>query len=200
MRRTSSNSSRREPSGMSKSDTELDGRDIFHQGLITNHMQQIEIAFHRRPLGEGNERRVKNHAKRAESVDDMQKILASVAFVESAEHGVIEIFHGADDEEAAGFFELWQVRFVLFQMLDFYGGVVSHIWILVVKFLDELQRMTDAVKKIRITKGNVLCASGYLPPNVLHHNVAADDAKHAFVNRDDRAMAAKVFAAAAGFR
>ena len=44
--------------------------------------------------------------------NNVQKILAGVAFVESAEHSVIEIFDRADDEEAAGVFELWQVRFV----------------------------------------------------------------------------------------
>ena len=186
--------------GDEQADAELDGRDIFYQGFITEHAQQIDITFHRGPLSKGDKRGMKNHVERAESVDDMQEILSSVAFVESAEHVVIEIFHSTDDKEAARFIELWQMRFVLFQMFDFYGDVVRHLGKLAVKFFDEIHRVTNAIEKVRITERDVLRARGHLSPNVLHHNVTADDAKDAFVNRDDGAMAAKVFAAATGFR
>ncbi len=89
--------------GNEQTNAELDGGDIFDQGFITNHAQQIEVTFQRGPLREWHERGMKGHAECAESVNDMQEIFARVAFIEGAEHGVIQVFHGADDEEAAGF-------------------------------------------------------------------------------------------------
>ena len=59
--------------------------------------------------------------------------------------------------------------------------------------------MAEAIEEIGIAEGNVLRASGDLLANVLHDDVAADDAKNAFVNGDDGAMAAEMLAAAAGF-
>ena len=97
-------------------------------------------------------------------------------------------------------FSFAQVRFVFFQVLDFYGDVVGYVGKFTVKFFDKLHRVTNAIEEVRIAEGNVLRALGDLLADILHHDVAADDSKHAFVNRDDGAMAAKVFAAAAGFR
>ncbi len=68
------------------------------------------------------------------------------------------------------------------------------------KFLNEIHSVTDAIEEVRIAEGNVLRAGGHLLADILHHDVAADDSKDAFVNRDDGTMAAKMFAAAAGFR
>src|SRR5208282_5366882 len=165
-----------------------------------DHPQQIEITLQCRPLGERHERGVKNHAESSESVNDMQEIFARMALVESAEHSVIQIFHRADDEETAGVSQLWQVRLVFLQVLDFYSHVVSYIGKLTVKFFAKLHRVTNAVKKIRIAEGNVLRAGGHLISNVLHHDVATDDSEDPFINRYDWAMAAKMFAATAGFR
>jgi hypothetical protein len=68
------------------------------------------------------------------------------------------------------------------------------------KFFDKIHRVTNAVEEIGVAEGNVLCACGDLLADVLNYNVAADDAKDPFVNGDDGAVAAKMFAAAAGFR
>src|SRR5271168_1517435 len=85
-------------------------------------------------------------------------------------------------------------------MLDFYGYVVGHVGKLAVKFFDKLLCVTNAIKKVRVAERNVLSTRGDLLANVLNHNVATNDSKNAFVNGDDGAMAAKVFAAAARFR
>jgi hypothetical protein len=68
------------------------------------------------------------------------------------------------------------------------------------KRLDEFHGVTDAVEEIRIAEGDVLRAGGHLAANVFEHHLAADDSKHALVNRHDRAVAAKMLAAAARFR
>jgi hypothetical protein len=143
---------------------------------------------------------MKRHAQRTKRPHDMQKILACVALIQCPEYGIIEIFHGADDKETTGLVELCQVRFVFSQVLDFYRDVVSYVGKLAVKSFDKLGRVANTVEKIRIAERDMLGARGHLVPDVLYNDVAADDSENAFINWDDGAMAAKMFAAAAGFR
>src|SRR5258708_2193971 len=105
---------------------------------------------------------------------------------------------GADDKAAAGVPEFWQVGFVFSQGVEFYGDVVSYVGELAVKSFNELKGVANAIEEVRIAERNVLRTHGHLLANVLHHDVAVHDAKDALVNRDDRTMAAAMFAAAAG--
>src|SRR5262249_16171928 len=60
--------------------------------------------------------------------------------------------------------------------------------------------MTDAVEKIRIAKGHVLCPSRNLLSNVLQDHITLHNAKAPCIHRNNRAMAAQVFTATARFR
>ena len=122
--------------GDEEADAELDGGDVFDERFGVEYAKEIEIGFERRPLREGDEGGMKREAEVAEFFDDVEKICARVAFVEVLENGVIEIFDGADDEEAAGLFEFGEVRFVFAQVLDFYGGVVGDVGKFCVKLFD----------------------------------------------------------------
>ena len=97
-------------------------------------------------------------------------------------------------------FKFRNVLFVFSQVLDFYGDVIGHIRKFAMEFLDEWNRVADTVEKVRIAERNVLRAGRHLPANVFQYNPARYDAKDAVVNRHDRAMPAKMLAAAAGFR
>src|SRR5580700_9292628 len=112
--------------GNEQANAKLDRRDIFRQGFGLDDAEEIKITLHRRPLRKRNECWMESHAKRAEGVDDIKKVLARVAFVESPEHGVIQIFHGADDEETARVAQRRQMSLVFSQVFDFYGDVVGY--------------------------------------------------------------------------
>ena len=60
--------------------------------------------------------------------------------------------------------------------------------------------MADAIEKIRIAESDVFGAGIHLAANIFEDYFARDDAERAVVDRNDRAMAAKMFAAARGFR
>src|SRR5215831_16672919 len=85
------------------------------------------------------------------------------------------------------------------KMLDLDCHVIGDTGKLPVKLFDQRHGMADAIEEIRIAKGNVLCASGDLPARIFHHDVTGDDAECPFVNRNNRTMAAQMFAAAARF-
>ena len=68
------------------------------------------------------------------------------------------------------------------------------------KCIDDLESVLDSVEEIRIAEGDVLRAGGHLAADVFHDDVAAHDAENAFVDGHDRAVAAEMFATAAGLR
>src|SRR5579859_3942738 len=84
-------------------------------------------------------------------------------------------------------------------MFDLDGHIVGNVRKFLVKLVNQFHGVADSVEKIRVAEGNVLRAGRHLPPHVFHHNAARDDAKHALINRNDRTMAAQMFAAAARF-
>ena len=67
------------------------------------------------------------------------------------------------------------------------------------ELLDDALGVGGAVEEIGIAEGDVPGAGFDLAADVLHHDVALDDAEGPLVNGDDGAMAAEMFAAAAGF-
>src|SRR5260221_3701923 len=84
-------------------------------------------------------------------------------------------------------------------MFDFDGGIVGEPRILGVKSFNDARGVGDAVKKIGIAEGDVFGAGLHLLANIGKDDFMPDDAELAVVNRDDGAMAAKMFAAARGF-
>ena len=90
--------------------------------------------------------------------------------------------------------------FMFSQVLDFYGDVVGHVREFAMKFFDQRNGVADAIEKIWIAERNVLRAGGHLAANVFQYNFARHDAENSVVHRHDRAMAAQMLAAAAGFR
>src|SRR5205807_1135646 len=70
----------------------------------------------------------------------------------------------------------------------------------VVQRLHKSHSVPDAIEKIRITERNVLRSGLYLLTNILEHNFAFHNPEDAFVNRNDGAVPAKVFASPTRFR
>ena len=66
------------------------------------------------------------------------------------------------------------------------------------KRLHNRDRMARTVEEIRIAERDVCRARRHLPPYVLQNDIALHDAERAPVNRNHRAMAAEVPAAARG--
>ena len=67
------------------------------------------------------------------------------------------------------------------------------------KGFDDAPGVRDAVEKIGVAESDVLRAGFDLLANVGKNNLLWHDAELTGVNRNDRAMAAEVFAAARGF-
>src|SRR2546427_13151105 len=86
------------------------------------------------------------------------------------------------------------------QMLDFDGDVIRDCWELAMKFINQLHRVANAVKEVRIAERDVLGSCGNLAAHVFEHHIAADDSKDALVNRHNGAVPAQMLAAAARFR
>src|SRR5580704_18548740 len=85
-------------------------------------------------------------------------------------------------------------------MFDLNGDVVGDRGKFFVKQFDNFQRMPDAVKKIRIAKRYMLRPGGDLAADILEHHFTLHDSKNPFIDRYNRAVAAEMLAAAAGFR
>ena len=58
--------------------------------------------------------------------------------------------------------------------------------------------MRWAIEEIGVTEGDVLCSGRDLTRDVLQHDVRLHDEEPTAVDRDDRAVAAEMLAAAAG--
>src|SRR5580658_9734284 len=89
---------------------------------------------------------------------------------------------------------------MLQQMFDLDRRVVRNTWKFLVKRFDNRQRMPDAVEKIRIAESDMRRARCHLPPNILEHDLARYNPEHSVIDRDNRAMAAKMFASSARLR
>src|SRR5246127_1717531 len=84
-------------------------------------------------------------------------------------------------------------------MFDLDGGIVGQMRMVHVKSFDDASGVGDAVEEIRITKRDVLRACRNLLSNVGQNYVERDYAELAFINGNDGAMAAQMFAAAGRF-
>jgi len=122
---------------------------------------------------------------------DAEKIFARVPLVEKASTASSHGFDCADHKETARIAKRRQVLRIFEQVFDLDGHVVRQGRKFPMKCLREFHRVTNAVKEIGITEGDVLRPGGHLAADIFHHHVAADDSKHSLVNRHDWAMPAK---------
>src|SRR5579864_9328323 len=113
---------------------------------------------------------MKRETQLTELSNHVQKILACVSLIELLKHDIVHRLNGADHEQTSRFFQLGQMLFVLPQVLDLDRGVVGDLWKFPMKYIHNLQRMANAVEKIRIAKRNVLRPRRHLPPDVLQYH------------------------------
>ncbi len=85
------------------------------------------------------------------------------------------------------------------QVLDFDRDVVRQAGVRGVQRLDDAHGVRRAVEKIGIAKGDVARAGRDLRVDIREHDLLLNDAELPVVDRDDRAVAAQVPAAAARF-
>ena len=121
-----------------------------------------------------------------------------MALVEDLQDTVVDRFDRAGDEETAGVAQRRQVPGVLEQVLDLDDHVVGELREPPVQLLDDAHGVGGTIEEIRIAEGDVLCAGRHLTRDVLQHDVRLHDEEPAAVDRNDRAMAAEMLAAAAG--
>src|SRR5713101_110543 len=185
--------------GNQEANAELNRRNTFFQTLLGQHAEQIQIPIERRPRSERDKRRLKDEAESAEVFDNRKKISPRVPFLEERQHLIIHGLHGAGDEQAAGVTKPREMFSMFAEVLDFDSDVISNVRVLVMKAFYNRQGVADAVEKIGIAEGDVFGASHDLPANVFKDHFAANNAKHAVIDRDNRTMPAEMLAAAAGF-
>ncbi len=122
---TSSSSSRRDPRGISSRSANCTGATCSTRSNSTSSCQQFAIRFARGPGRERNEGGRERQTGGSKLSHHLDEIGARVAFVELREHRVIHRFHGAGDEQAAGFAQPRQQFAMLQQVFDLDGGVVG---------------------------------------------------------------------------
>jgi hypothetical protein len=67
-----------------------------------------------------------------------------------------------------------------------------------VQLLDDAHGVGGTIEEIGVAEGNVLCPGRHLTRDVLQYDVWLHDEEPATVDRDNRAVAAEMLAAAAG--
>jgi hypothetical protein len=120
-----------------------------------------------------------------------------VVLVEGLENAIVHGFNCTCDKQATGIAQNRQQISMLEQMLDLDCDVVSHARKFMVKRLDDGNRMGWSVEEIRVAKSDMLCAGRDLLSNIGKHNIPLNHAKLTAIDRDNRAMTAKVLATAA---
>src|SRR5208283_275320 len=85
------------------------------------------------------------------------------------------------------------------KMLDLDRYVVAKLREFAMQGFHQRYRVAHTIKEVRVAKGEVLRAGSNLLTDVREHNFAIDNPKDAVVDRHNRAVAAKMLAAAARF-
>jgi hypothetical protein len=85
-------------------------------------------------------------------------------------------------------------------MFDFDGHVIGESRKFAMQRFRKSYGVAYTVEKIRVTEGDVLRSSSNLFPNVFQHDFAIHNSEDAVIDGNDRAVAAKMLAATAGFR
>ena len=85
------------------------------------------------------------------------------------------------------------------KVLDFDRHVVRQVRELLVQRVHDWNRVPNAIKKVRIAKGDMLRTSRHLLANILQNDMPLHDAETALIHRHNGTMAAEVLTATAGF-
>src|ERR1700693_124962 len=183
-----------------QANAQLNGRPIFHELLAIQDAQQIQIIIDAGPRRKRNERGMQGQPQSTKCGRNMQEISARVAFFQGREEYIVNGLHRRNHKQATGFLQCAQMSFVLSQVLDFYGHVVSHVGKFMVKFFDEWNGVAYTIKKVRIAERNMLRTRANLAAYILEYNFSWHDPENAVIYRYDRAVAAQMLASAACFR
>ena len=181
--------------GNEQANRELNGRDGGDQIAIRNELEQVEITGASGPRSECNESRLQGQAGVIAKIDGTKKIGAGVTLFEFTQNLVVKRLYGAGDEETAGTSKNRESIGMAKKMFDFYGGVVGKLREFRVKQFNNPRGVGDAIKEIGIAKGDVPGAGLDLLADIRENIFERDDAKLSGVDRNDRAMAAEMFAA-----
>ena len=134
----------------------------------------------------------------AKEGDDAHEILSGVTLVEDLQDAIVDRLDRAGHEETAGVAQDRKMGLMLEQVLDLDGHVVGDMREPPVQLLDDAHGMGGAVEEIGITKGDVLRPGRHLLGDVRQDHLRLHHEESPAVDRHDRAVAAKILAAAAG--
>src|SRR5690348_122622 len=123
-----------------------------------------------------------------------------MSFCQVSEDGIVNGFHGADHKKAATIPHHSQVLGMSQEVLDLDCNVEGKLRKFPVHGFNNGKRMGGSVEEIRIAKTDMLGAGLNLFANVFEYNLPLHNPEDAVVNGNNGAMAAQVFAPAAGFR
>ncbi len=149
---------------------------------------------------EGDKRRLKRQPRFPEQFSHSKEISASVAFLQLFKNEIVKRLNRAHNEQTTRITQFDDEFRVLEQMFDLDGHIVSELWKFIVQCLDQRNRVADAIEKIRVAKRDVFRTSSDLLPHVVEDDFPLNNSKDTVINGNDGAMAAEMFASAAGFR
>ena len=129
---------------------------------------------------------------------NLEEILTRVAFFQAGQHGIVDRFDRAGDEQAAGLLQRRKQLAMLLEMFDLDGRVVGDVGEFGVERFHDAHGVRGAVEEIGIAEGDVARARGDLLPDILEHHLALHHAKLSLVHRDHGTVPAQMLAAAAG--
>ena len=178
-----------------QADRELNGGYGRDEIAIGNGFEKIEVARAGSPWREWDKGRLQREGSVVAKIESTEEICAGVTLFEFTQNMVVKRFYGAGDEETAGTSKSRESIRMAKKMFDFYGGVVGKLREFRVKQFNNPRGVGDTIKEIGIAKGDVLGAGLDLLADIRENIFERDDAKLSGVDRNDRAMAAEMFAA-----
>ncbi len=185
------------PFGNQQTDRELDRRDVLDEVEAIDRLEQRAVAFERRPWGEGHERRRQRQPCVPAERRGTLEAGARVTLLQLLEHLVVNRLDRARHERAASLAEHGEQVGVREEMFDLDRDVVRDLGKLRMERAHDREGMPDPVEEVGIAEGNVPCSGRDLPPHVRQDDLGRHDAEAPVVDRNDRAMPAPVFTAAA---
>ena len=182
-----------------QADRELYGRYGRDEIAIGDGFEKIEVARARSPWREWDKGWLQREGSVVAKIESTEEICAGVTLFEFKKDVIIEKFDGAGDKQAASARKRGESIGVTEKVFDFDGDVVGEMRMLCVEHFDNSRGVSNAIEKIGIAECDVLGAGFDLLANVGENYFVRYDTKLSSVNRNDRAVAAEMFAAARRF-
>ncbi len=179
-----------------EADSHLDGGHVRDQVFGGDEAEEFAEVVEGGPGCEGEEGRGEWESGGAGERESLFEIAPGVAFVEDGEEAVIDGFDGADDERTTGLAEDRDEIAVLEKVLNLNGCVVGETREFGMESFDDGTGVAWAVEEIRVSECNVPSAGVDLLADIGKHDFPLHHAEIALIHGDDRAVAAKVLAAA----